>query len=193
LTKSLAFMMLAFARPAVVGAVMPSSRALTLEMARAADGAELIVELGAGTGAITASLAERHPDTPLVAVELHSELAELLAARQPRVDVRAAAAHRVLREMAPVAARVALVSSLPFRSLPLRWRERSSRAIETFLLADERRQLVQYTYLPRVPFDLRCGDRLRWRRRMLVWRNAPPAWVWTLSARGADAQPGTAV
>jgi hypothetical protein len=52
---------------------------------------------------------------------------------------------------------------------------------------------VPYTYLPRVPFDLRCGDRLRWRRRMLVSRSAPPAWTWTLSARGADAQPGTAV
>jgi phospholipid N-methyltransferase len=57
-------------------------------------------------------------------------------------------------------------------------------AIEHFLLAGAHRRLVQYTYQPRVPFDLQGGDRLRWQRGRVVWRNAPPAWVWTLAARG---------
>jgi phospholipid N-methyltransferase len=79
---------------------------------------------------------------------------------------------------------VAVVSSLPFRSLPPRWSEPTRMAIEHFLLAGAHRRLVQYTYQPRVPFDLRGGDRLHWQRGRVVWRNAPPAWVWTLAVRG---------
>jgi phospholipid N-methyltransferase len=177
-------MMLAFARPTMVGALLPSSRALAQAMARAADGAELVVELGAGTGAITEGLVQRHPDVPMIAVELQDEMAQMLAERFPKVDVRAASAHRVLHELQPGSARVAVVSSLPFRSLPPRWSEPTRMAIEHFLLAGAHRRLVQYTYQPRVPFDLQGGDRLRWQRGRVVWRNAPPAWVWTLAARG---------
>lgn len=175
-------MLLAVARPAMVGALLPSSRALARAMARAADGAELIVELGAGTGAITQALVERHAQTPIVAVELQAELAEHLAQRYPRLDVRCAPAHSALRGLQGAQPRVVVVSSLPFRSLPQRWRLQSSLAIENFLLADARRHLVQYTYQPRAPFDLQHAGQLRWHKRGVVWRNAPPAWVWTLSA-----------
>jgi phosphatidylethanolamine/phosphatidyl-N-methylethanolamine N-methyltransferase len=178
-------MMLAFARPAMVGALLPSSRGLARAMARAAEGAELIVELGAGTGAITAALCEQHPRTPTIAVELQAALAEHLAARYPQVDVRCAPAHSVLRGLEAAVPRVVLVSSLPFRSLPLRWRAPTSLAIERFLLADARRHLVQYTYQPRAPFDLRHADALRWHQYGVVWRNAPPAWVWVLRSAGA--------
>jgi phosphatidylethanolamine/phosphatidyl-N-methylethanolamine N-methyltransferase len=176
-------MMLAFARPTMVGALLPSSRALAQAMAQAADGARLVVELGAGTGAITAGLVERHPDVPTVAVELQEEMAQMLAERFAHVDVRAASAHRVLRDLPPTCEDVAVVSSLPFRSLPRRWSEPTSRAIEQFLQGGARRWLVQYTYQPAVPFDLSGSDRLRWQRSRFVWRNAPPAWVWTLAAR----------
>jgi phosphatidylethanolamine/phosphatidyl-N-methylethanolamine N-methyltransferase len=184
-------MMLAFARPTMVGALLPSSRALASAMAQAADGAELIVELGAGTGAITAGLVERHPNVPTIAVELQDEMAQMLTERFPQVDVRAASAHRVLHELRPGDAQVAVVSSLPFRSLPPRWSEPTRLAIEQFLLAGAHRRLVQYTYQPRVPFDLRRGARLRWQRQRVVWRNAPPAWVWTLAVAGQFA--GTTV
>lgn len=177
--------MLAFARPAMVGALLPSSRALARAMAQAAEGAELIVELGAGTGAITAALVQRYPKLPTIAVELQPELAEHLARRFPEVDVRAASAHKVLSGLQSAKPRVVVVSSLPFRSLPRRWRDPSSLAIERFLLADARRHLVQYTYQPRAPFDLKHADELRWHKRSVVWRNAPPAWVWELG-RAAD-------
>lgn len=178
--RATAFMMLAFARPAMVGALLPSSRGLARAMAREADGAELVVELGAGTGAITEALRERQPLRPMVAVELQPELAAHLATRFPDVDVRAEPAHKVLRGLQMAKPRVVVVSSLPFRSLPRRWREPSSLAIERFLLADARRHLVQYTYQPRAPFDLQHADRLCWHKRRIVWRNAPPAWVWVL-------------
>jgi phosphatidylethanolamine/phosphatidyl-N-methylethanolamine N-methyltransferase len=180
-------MMLAFARPAMVGALLPSSRGLASAMAREADEGELIIELGAGTGAITEALRQRRPQRPMVAVELQPELAEHLAMRFPGVDVRAEPAHKVLRGLQAAKPRVVVVSSLPFRSLPRRWREPSSLAIEHYLLGDERRHLVQYTYQPRAPFDLQHADRLRWHKRRIVWRNAPPAWVWVLQSHAASA------
>jgi phospholipid N-methyltransferase len=176
-------MLLAFARPTMVGALLPSSRALAQAMAQAADGAELIVELGAGTGAITAGLVERHPDVPTIAVELQEGMARMLAERFPQIDVRAASAHQVLRDLQPACDHVAVVSSLPFRSLPPRWGEPTRLSIEQFLLEGARRRLVQYTYQPRVPFEQRWSEQLAWCRQRVVWRNAPPAWVWTLSAR----------
>jgi phosphatidylethanolamine/phosphatidyl-N-methylethanolamine N-methyltransferase len=182
--RSTAFIAAAVARPNTIGAILPSSRHLAEAMARAAAGAQRLIELGAGTGAITEALCEQHPDVPTLAVEMQSELADHLRERFPRIEVRAAAAHEVLREMRRPGC-TALVSSLPFRSLPMRLRLRSSLAIERFLLAHPARRLVQYTYLPRVPFDLRLGTSLRWRRLEAVWRNVPPAWIWELSADGA--------
>jgi phosphatidylethanolamine/phosphatidyl-N-methylethanolamine N-methyltransferase len=178
--RSTAFIAAAVAQPNTVGAILPSSRHLADAMARAAVGAQRLIELGAGTGAITEALCEQHPDVPTLAVEMQSELADHLRERFPRIEVRAAAAHEVLRDMSRPG-RTALVSSLPFRSLPTRLRLRSSLAIERFLMAHPARRLVQYTYLPRVPFDLRLGSSLRWRRLEAVWRNVPPAWVWELS------------
>lgn len=179
--RASAFMAIALARPSTIGAVLPSSRHLADAMARAAAGAQRLIELGAGTGAITAALCEQHPDVPTLAVEMESELATHLRMRFPRIEVRAAAAHEVLRDINRPG-HTALVSSLPFRSLPPRLRLRSSLAIERFLLTHPAHRLVQYTYLPRVPFDLRLGTSLRWRRVEAVWRNVPPAWVWELSS-----------
>jgi phosphatidylethanolamine/phosphatidyl-N-methylethanolamine N-methyltransferase len=183
--RATAFMLVAAARPSTVGAILPSSRHLADAMARAACGAECLIELGAGTGAITEALRERHPDLPTIVVELDPLLAAQLRERFPQVDVRAAPAHEVLAGLPPGAPPTALVSSLPFRSLPLRLRLRSSLAIERCLIANPSHRLIQYTYQPRVPFDLRLGDSLRWRRLDVVWRNVPPAWVWELRADAA--------
>lgn len=179
--RAAAFMAVALARPSTVGAILPSSRQLADAMARAASGAHRLIELGAGTGAITEALCRCHPQVPTLAVEMEAALAEQLRRRFPQIEVRAAAAHEVLRE-AQRPGPTALVSSLPFRSLPPRLRLRSSLAIERFLGEHPARRLVQYTYLPRAPFDLRLGGALRWRQLEAVWRNVPPAWVWELSS-----------
>ncbi len=176
-----AFMFLAMCRPSTVGAILPSSRRLAEAMARAATGSQQLIELGAGTGAITAALRRQHPDVPLLAVELEPRLARQLRERFPTVEVRAAAAHKVLREIVCLPESTVLVSSLPFRSLPPRLRLRSSMAIERFLSERPGRRLVQYSYVPREPFTLQPRSRLRWRRLAAVWGNAPPAWVWELS------------
>jgi phosphatidylethanolamine/phosphatidyl-N-methylethanolamine N-methyltransferase len=182
-----AFMFLALCRPSTVGAIVPSSRRLADAMARAAAGSQYLIELGAGTGAITAALRRHHPDVPLLAVELEPRLARQLRERFPTLEVRATTAHEVLREAGGLAGDTVLVSSLPFRSLPPRLRLRSSLAIERFLTEQPGRRLVQYSYLPREPFALRHSARLRWRCVAAVWGNTPPAWVWDL---GQTAAPG---
>jgi len=182
MSDATAFMFLALCRPSTVGAILPSSRRLAETMARAAHGAQGLIELGAGTGAITAALCRSHPDVPLQAVELEPRLARQLRERFPTVQVHAAAADEVLANANGLPDRTVLVSSLPFRSLPPPLRVRSSLAIEDFLTERPGRRLLQYSYLPREPFELRHAERLRWRRLAAVWGNAPPAWVWELGA-----------
>jgi phosphatidylethanolamine/phosphatidyl-N-methylethanolamine N-methyltransferase len=80
MSSSTAFMIAALSRPSTVGAMVPSSRRLADAMARAAGGSQLI-ELGAGTGAITAALCRMHLDLPIMAVELDPRLAQLLRER----------------------------------------------------------------------------------------------------------------
>jgi phospholipid N-methyltransferase len=182
MSDATAFLFLALCRPSTVGAILPSSRRLAETMAQAAAGAQGLIELGAGTGAITAALQRRHPDVPLQAVELEPLLARQLRERFPTVQVHAAAADEVLAEARGLPEATVLVSSLPFRSLPPNLRRRSSEAIERFLTELPGRRLLQYSYLPRAPFELCHPDRLRWRRRTAVWENLPPAWVWELGA-----------
>lgn len=183
--RSAAFMLAAAARPSMVGAVLPSSRYLARAMAAAADGASRLIELGAGTGAITEALAERHLGVPMVVVERELRLARHLHRRFPEAEVHAASAHTVLDALDGDVPGAVVVSSLPFRSLPDPWRQTTIESVERYLLAAPGRRLIQYTYQPRAPFVLsasRAGA-LRWQREAIVWRNLPPAGVWTLTAR----------
>ena len=169
------FVWQAVARRGMVGALAPSSRRLAHAMALAARGADLVVELGAGTGAITAALVEARGLQPLVAVEIDPRWADTLKRRFPGIDVRCAPADEMLAQVAPPASHVVvLVSSLPFRSLPPHWHQRTRAAIERFLLADRRRRLVQFTYQPRPPFETAPASPLAWRCRHAVRHNLPP-------------------
>lgn len=176
------FLKQALVRPKRIGAVLPSSRYLAAAMASEASGAGLLVELGAGTGAVTQVLRETCPDAPLVAAEIDSDLAWHLHLRFPGVDVRATQAHRLIAELRREAlpAETVIVSSLPFRSLPRKLHARTVDAVCNFLEEDPTRRLVQYTYQPRRPFSLPEHSRLLWRWRRTVWRNVPPAGVWVL-------------
>jgi len=182
MSSTTAFMIAALSRPGTVGAIVPSSRRLADAMARASGGSQQLIELGAGTGAITAALCRIHVNVPIMAVELDPRLAQLLRERFPMIEVRAAAAHEVLSEPQRLPGAAVLVSSLPFRSLPPGLRRRSSVAIEHFLIERPASRLVQFTHLPWEPFPLSCARSLRWQKLESVWRNMPPASVWELSA-----------
>lgn len=163
--------------PASTGSLVPSSRFLAHAMARAASGARHIVELGAGTGPVTQALSEQHSTVCLTVVELQHSLAEHLRKRFPALDIRQACAHEVLDNVAD-AAPVAIVSSLPFRSLPADVVGVTVSSIVACMERNPGSWLVQFTYQPRAPFPAPPG--YGWRRVATVWRNTPPAGVWVL-------------
>jgi phospholipid N-methyltransferase len=179
--------------PALVGAIMPSSRHLARVMARRAGGAGLLVELGAGTGTITAELVRQHPSAPLILFEQNSTLAERLRSRFPQATIIAECFHARTDLLADLPGNAVFVSSLPFRSLPAQIAEPTIEFLHRLLTAAPQRRLIQFTYQPRAPFKAPAG--LLWRRHVTVWRNAPPAGVWELGMQscGNDILHGTVI
>ncbi len=180
-------------RPARLGAVVPSSPALAAALAAGVDAEApgAVVELGSGTGRVTAALLEAGvaPDA-LVAIEREASFGALLAVRFPEVRVirgDARALERVL-EQNQIGAVKAVVSSLPLLNLS-EW-ERRAVLSQAAAALEPGGVLVQYTYGPAepVPSGLRVelgliGERTHW-----VLANLPPAAVWRY--RRADSSPG---
>jgi phosphatidylethanolamine/phosphatidyl-N-methylethanolamine N-methyltransferase len=174
-------------RPFAVGAVVPSGRLLAEAMARTTF-AEMkgreghVIELGAGTGEVTkALLAAGIPADRLALVERDPELASFLRRHfaGPRiVEGDAARLSRILAEQG-IGAVSAVVSSLPLLSLPA---DVVRGIVEGVFDALPRGgALVQFTYGPAqpVPRSLSQALRLVGTRGPRIWRNIPPAVVWT--------------
>lgn len=168
--------------PALIGAIVPSSAALARAMSRQAQGHAHILEFGAGTGTITQQLALDHGERCLTVFELDPRLARTLARRYPHMPVWDGCLHERADIVLGQPEDCVAVSSLPFRSLPASVREPTIELVEAFLDAHPARQLVQYTYGLRPPFDVSTA-RLAWTRHDRVWTNVPPACVWTLRQR----------
>lgn len=174
-----AFLLHLLKTPTLTGAVAPSSRYLASAMVRATGEVHHVVELGAGTGPITKELRSRLPYASLVAVEMQPSLAQQLRNKFSGLDVREDLAHEVLDGLV-YPDPVAVVSSLPFRSLPQDMRELTVASIERLLRRVPGSRLVQFTYQPRAPFEAAAD--FRWHKTCSVWRNAPPAGVWVLQS-----------
>lgn len=174
-------------RPFAVGAVVPSGRLLAEAMARTTF-AEMkgreghVIELGAGTGEVTkALLAAGIPADRLALVERDPELASFLRRHfaGPRiVEGDAARLPKILSEQG-IGSVAAVVSSLPLLSLPA---DVVRGIVEGVFDALPRGgALVQFTYGPAqpVPRSLSQALRLVGTRGPRIWRNMPPAVVWT--------------
>ena len=180
-------------RPFATGAVVPSGRLLAEAMAATTRGAVEgrpghIIALGAGTGGVTkALLAAGIAAERLVLVERDPEFATFLrrhfdgpriiegdAARLPRL----LADHRI----APIAA---VVSSLPLLSLPTE--VVNGIVAGVFEALPRGAALVQFTYGPKPPIPRALRQRLRLdgAHGKRIWRNVPPAVVWTFTRPAA--------
>ena len=170
-----------------MGAVIPSGRLLAEAMARATihalDGRTgHVVELGAGTGEVTkALLAAGIAPARLVLVERDPELTSFLRRHfaEPKIiEGDAARLPRLLVENGtmPIAA---VVSSLPLLSLPTDIVNGIVHGV--FDALPQGAALVQFTYgpTPPVPRALREQLRLVGTSSRRIWRNVPPAVVWT--------------
>jgi phosphatidylethanolamine/phosphatidyl-N-methylethanolamine N-methyltransferase len=183
LRRNLGFLRRWLQNPRAVGAVIPSSRSLASAMAApidlAAPGA--VVELGGGTGNVTAALLEAGvPPRDLAVVERDPAFARVISARFPEVRVLqgdAAELRRLLRE-AGIGPVKAVVSGLPLLSIP----ERICLRIiaEATGALTEGGVLVQFTYGPSSPVSRRILQRLGLEARRTSWvvENFPPASVW---------------
>ena len=164
--------------PRDMGAICPSSRALAEEMAGALPPSfkrGFIVELGAGTGPVTDALL-RHGVAPrkLVVIEKSEALARSLRRRFPGVSILCCGAEDMNLRIRRRARVNAVVSSLPFRSLPAEISLGIMSEIEKALAPGG--LFVQFTYalLGEMPFVPKNFRKIRTR---VVLRNFPPAKV----------------
>lgn len=167
--------------PRRTGAIAPSSPHLARLMGACASSAEHVIELGAGTGALTTELIAQFGPDKVTAFEIDGKLADALRENFPGLDVRSDCALSALKDASLAKPRTAVVSSLPFRSLPEPFTESFREAVKTFLCSHAGSVLVQFTYGKKEPF--RAPVDCHWTRVGTVLLNLPPATVWVLRAQ----------
>lgn len=168
--------------PLSVAAIAPSSLALARAMAsQVPTGPGWTVELGGGTGSITAGLlAGGVAPCDLVVVERDPTLCHRLRSRFPEVRVLlgdASQLEALLREHGIAGPVRALVSGLPLLSME---REVQRTILSAAAATAGGGPIVQFTYGLTCPVPLPLLRRLGLRatRTARIWRNLPPASVW---------------
>ncbi|MEQ8356486.1 MAG: methyltransferase domain-containing protein [Kiloniellaceae bacterium] len=187
LRRNLGFLRRWLQNPKSVGALVPSGRSLASAMVAGIDlqAPGAVVELGGGTGNITAALLSAGvPIEDVTVVERDPAFAEVIARRFPEVRVLqgdAAELRRLLR-VAGIGPIKAVISSLPLLSIPERVCLRIiSEAMDSL---DDNGVLVQFTYGPASPVSRRISTRLGLRAKRIGWvvDNIPPASIWCYRA-----------
>jgi len=175
-------------RPVSVGALSPSSRWLARAMVEdcALSTAEVVVELGPGTGAFTREiLAEIGKQTTFFAVELSPLFTRSLRRRYPTLIVYNDSAERLLDYLArhEKTAVNHIFCGLPWASLPLDVQERVFDAIVGALAPGGTFCTFGYLHARRLPNAIRFRQRLEGHFSEVacstpVWRNFPPAFIY---------------
>lgn len=161
--------------PSLVGAALPSGSLLAKKMVQQIpqNTQGLIVELGAGTGAITKVLHHKFPSEQLVIIERSREMFNFLKTRFPDVKILLGDAvdlpHLLSSYQKPVAA---IVSSLPLRSIPPAIVSKIQTVV--FESLNHNGLLIQFTYDPRGNAS-KVFPQLKFLYRKKVWLNIPPA------------------
>ena len=170
-------------RPLAVAAVSPSGRALAAAVAAEVGEARSVVELGGGTGALTAALVARGIPN-LVVIESSPVFCALLRARFPGVQVIEGDANDAPQLLAgsrvPPGSADVVVSGL---GMLTRSREDQQHLLESMLeLLTPGGHIVQFTYSLFFPAarGLLAAMGLESRRSSLTWRNLPPASVFVV-------------
>ncbi|HVA54730.1 MAG TPA: methyltransferase domain-containing protein [Gammaproteobacteria bacterium] len=161
--------------PSSVGAILPSSPWLAQAIAAAVplNNQALIIEIGAGTGAVTRALLARGiAPSRLLVVERSAKLCKLLRHRFPYLSVVHGDAAELTRWVGPQDTVCAIVSSLPLRSLPDATVTAIAAQMHELLATDG--MLVQFTYgwMDSSPLQMLGFERYK---ASWEWRNIPPA------------------
>lgn len=169
--------------PLKIGALVPSSRALAFAMAREVDTkiSGEIIELGAGTGAVThALLASNIAPQRLIVVERDPRLFGILQNHYPDLRIVRGDAQELGKMLGEMQCRkvAAIVSSLPLLSMPRAVRHAITEQMASVIGVDG--AIIQFTYGAQSPIS---SDQLRHlklygKRTKFVVTNVPPAHVW---------------
>ena len=162
--------------PKGVSAPTPSSPSLAEAIAAELDLSRpgLVIELGPGTGAVTAALIHRVGSTRILAIERERGFVAALRTRFPQMDVRSGDALNFERFLPPQAAVAAVVSGLPLLHLPQATRR--SLLARALNCQPKGGLFIQLSYSWRPPVKADDGVTLS---KRAVWQNFPPAHVWT--------------
>ena len=179
----------AFVRcPRVVGAVAPSSRRLATVMIPPVDltTADVVVELGAGTGVVTRALCNHiGTHTQLVALELRDPSALRLQRKFSDVQVVSGSAEHLRQHLDRLGHSHAdcIVSGLPWGSMPGDLQRRILDSVEMSLKPGGAFSAMAYIHASRFASARRFRQELE--RRFgkvsvspVVWANLPPAFVY---------------
>lgn len=177
-----------------VAAVMPSSRPLAEALCREVDPdtAQTIVELGAGTGAVTSVACQRsHPQSRIIALEIDLQFAAILRRRCPRAevvtgDVRDLESHLAERNVTRIDL---MICCLALPALP---RQANAALLQCLARRGPQACFTQLTLVPLVYRRMytRLFDDVRFR---MVFRNFPPGGAYycrQLRADYAEQTPG---
>jgi phosphatidylethanolamine/phosphatidyl-N-methylethanolamine N-methyltransferase len=167
-------------RPLVVGAVMPSGKALARTMAAYVDPRipGPVIELGPGTGPVTDALVRRGvAQDRLVLVEYNPDFCQLLKRRYPKATIVQGDAYDLAETLSGVLSEpaAATVSSLPLFTKPMDQRLDLLEAAQALMHPDA--PFIQFTYAVVPPIPARSQS-YRTRASNRIWRNLPPARVW---------------
>lgn len=175
--------------PRYVGSVVPSSARLAEAMVGPVDfaTAELIVELGAGTGPFTKLISRRlAPDTRALVFERDQAMSNTLQDRYPNLEFHSDALELAeLVRSANGSGVDAVVCSLPFATFPRAMRTRITHDIHRVLRPGGKLIAVQYSTQMRRSFQA-LFDSVS---LSLVPLNVPPAIVYTCTKGTSAPQP----
>lgn len=170
--------------PKGIGSLIPSSRGLARAMYRVAEEYghkdAIIIEAGAGSGAITRELVSNYPAERLIINELNPRLAARLQRDFNGSDIRTGGIEKL--DIWEDARPKTIISSLPFRSLPPRVAFAIRDVFTAVLHNNSANILIQFTYGQRAPIP-RMEAKIYASRVAHAWRNIPPAHVWLYRAQ----------
>lgn len=178
--ETLLFLKRLLKHPLRLGAIAPSSPALTSLVSRhvSVKAGSYIVELGAGTGTVTRRLLEHGiPSDQLYVVELDPELCSFLERSLPDIHVIQGNAVE-LASLLPkeVVGKVStIVSGMPMSTMPLNLQKKIIDSCFKVMTPDG--EIVQYSYHVTSPIPaLKLG--LSKERIGITLLNLPPAFLW---------------
>ena len=173
---NLRFLRALITRPKNIGAVLPSGPALANAMARQITARGPVLELGPGTGSITAAILDHGtPPESLTCVEYDGDFARHLRARFAGVTIVQGDAFDLDKTLtAPHLQFAAILSGLPLLNFPVAARRRLIDGALARLSPGG--VLAQFSYGPHAPVTPPAGGGVT--RAATVWANVPPARVW---------------